>query len=161
VEVEVSRDGNTLVIQAGEIVWELDAMAPDGSPIAPDAEGNLTLKPGDSVGIDLAGFGPDTPVEVWLFSIPVKVQDLISDATGRSTGSFSTPRGIDPGAHRVVVKGSSPDGNEVIVAFGIAVNSTGGSGGSMSILLTLAGSLVLLALVGLLGWLRRRPRETT
>ena len=161
VEVEVSRDGNTLVIQAGEIVWELDAMAPDGSPIALDAEGNLTLKPGDSVGIDLAGFGPGTPVEVWLFSIPVKVQDLISDATGRSTGSFSTPRGIDPGAHRVVVKGSSPDGNEVIVAFGIAVNSTGGSGGSMSILLTLAGSLVLLALVGLLGWLRRRPRETT
>lgn len=160
-EVEVSREGNTVVIRAGQIVWQLGASAPDGSPIALDSEGNLTLVPGDSVELDLTGFGPDTPVEVWLFSIPVKVQDIISDATGRSTGSFSTPRGIDPGAHRVVVKGSSPDGNEVIVAFGIAVNSTGGSGGSMSILLTLAGSLVLLALVGLLGWLRRRPRETT
>ena len=150
-----------MVIQAGEIVWELDAMAPDGSPIALDAEGNLTLKPGDSVGIDFAGFGPDTPVEVWLFSIPVKVDDLTSDSAGRSTGSFPTPQGIDPGAHRVVVKGSSSEGKEIVVAFGVAVDSTGGSGGSLSILLAFAATLLLLSLIGLFGWLRRRPRETT
>ncbi|MFM8564186.1 MAG: hypothetical protein ACKOCE_09925, partial [Acidimicrobiia bacterium] len=159
-EVEVSREGNTVVLRVGRIVWQLDASAPDGSPIALDENDNLVLKPGDSVRVDLEGFGPNTPVEVWLFSIPVKVQDLASDATGRSTGSFSTPRGIDSGAHRVVVKGSSPEGDEVIVALGVAIDSAGGSGNALPLLLSVTTVVTILVLAGIFGWIRRRPRPT-
>lgn len=160
-EVEVSQEGNTVVVRAGRIVWQLDASAPDGSPISLDQNGNLVLKPGDSVGVDLEGFGPNTPVEVWLFSIPVKVQDLASDATGRSTGSFATPRGIDSGAHRVVVKGSSPDGDEVIVALGISIDSSAGSGNALPLLLSVTAVVTILLLIGIFGWIRRRPRPTS
>jgi hypothetical protein len=118
----------------------------------------LVLTPGDAVSLNLAGFGSDTPVEVWMFSIPVKVKDLMADAKGTTNGSFSTPQGIDAGAHRIVVKGLSPENNEVIIALGVEVTAIGNASLTSKLVLPITAAVVVLFIVALTIRLRRRAR---
>ena len=159
VPIVIERDGDTIVLKVGEVEWRLDATSRDGSPLPLDENGNLLLSTGDRVGIDLQGFGPTTPVEVWLFSIPVKVRDLIADTTGGTQGDFAIPQGIDTGDHRVVVTGLSPDNQEVVVAYGVAVKASGDSGSTTRILLALGVVVLILAITFIVGRMRRRLRS--
>ena len=114
-----------------------------------DTNGNLILKPGDQVNVNLDGFGSETPVEVWMFSIPVKVKDLMADADGNTNGSFSTPQGIDGGAHRIVVKGRSPENDEIIIALGVEVTAIGNSSLTSKLVLPITVAVVVLFIVAL------------
>jgi hypothetical protein len=158
VEVKITTNGDKITFSAGGVSGELDASSLDGSQIQLDADGNLVLTPGDGVSLNLDGFGSDTPVEVWMFSIPVKVKDMVADANGRTNGSFSTPQGIDPGAHRIVVKGRSPKNDEVIIAVGVAVAATGDSSLTSKLVLPITITVVVLFIVALTIRLRRRAR---
>ena len=146
------------MFSAGEITGELGAATSDGSQVQLDADGNLVLTPGDEVNVNLAGFGSDTAVEVWMFSIPVKVKDLMANADGTTNGSFSTPQGIDAGSHRIVVKGRSPKNEEVIVALGVKVAATGNSSLTSKLLIPITATVVALLIVLLTIRLRRRSR---
>ena len=108
--------------------------------------------------MNLGGFGSETPVEVWMFSIPVKVKDLIADADGKTNGSFLTPQGIDAGSHRIVVKGLSPGNDEIIIAVGVAVAATGDSSLTSKLVLPITAAVVALFIVALTIRLRRRSR---
>ncbi len=109
--------------------------------------------------MNLEGFGSSTPVEVWLFSIPVKVKDLIADESGSTFGDFAIPQGIDGGAHRVVVTGNSANDHEVVIAFGVAIDTTGNSGSSMRILIGVFAAVIVILVTVLVGGLRRRLRR--
>jgi len=158
VEVKIKTNGNKITFSVGGVSGELDASSLDGSQIQLDADSNLVLTPGDAVSLNLAGFGSDTPVEVWMFSIPVKVKDLMADAKGTTNGSFSTPQGIDAGAHRIVVKGLSPENNEVIIALGVEVTAIGNASLTSKMVLPITITVVVLFIVALTIRLRRRSK---
>ena len=158
VEVKITTNGNKVLFSAGGVSGELNASSLDGSQIQLDANGNLVLSPGDDVSLNLGGFGSETPVEVWMFSIPVKVKDLIADADGKTNGSFLTPQGIDAGSHRIVVKGLSPGNDEIIIAVGVAVAATGDSSLTSKLVLPITAAVVALFIVALTIRLRRRSR---
>jgi len=158
VEVKIKTNGNKITFSVGGVSGELDASSLDGSQIQLDANSNLVLAPGDEVNVNLAGFGSDTPVEVWMFSIPVKVKDLMADADGNTNGSFSTPQGIDSGAHRIVVKGRSPENDEIIIALGVEVTAIGNASLTSKLVLPITITVVVLFIVALTIRLRRRAR---
>ena len=158
VNVKLVIKGNTITFTIGGISGELDGSSQDGSAIQLDADGNLVLMPGDAVSLNLAGFGSDTPEEVWMFSIPVKVKDLMADAEGKSDGSFLTPQGIDAGSHRIVVKGRSPENDEVIIAVGVTVIVEGSSSLTSKLVLPMTVTVVVLFIVALTIRLRRRSK---
>jgi hypothetical protein len=93
-----------------------------------------------------------------MFSIPVKVKDMVADADGKTNGSFSTPQGIDAGSHRIVVKGRSPENDEVIIAVGVAVAATGDSSLTSKLVLPITVAVVVLFIVALTIRLRRRSK---
>ena len=158
VEVKITTNGNKILFSAGGVSGELGASSSGGSEVQLDADGNLVLTPGDDVSLNLDGFGSDTPVEVWMFSIPVKVKDLMADAKGTTNGSFSTPQGIDAGAHRIVVKGLSPENNEVIIALGVEVTAIGNASLTSKMVLPITITVVVLFIVALTIRLRRRSK---
>jgi hypothetical protein len=158
VDVKITTKGNKITFSVGGISGELDGSSQDGSAIQLDADGNLVLMPGDAVSLNLAGFGSDTPEEVWMFSIPVKVKDLMADAEGKSNGSFLTPQGIDAGSHRIVVKGRSPENDEVIIAVGVTVIVEGSSSLTSRLVLPITITVVVLFIVALTIRLRRRSK---
>ena len=158
VAVKLVIKGNTITFSVGGISGELDASSLDGSQIQLDANGNLVLTPGDDVSLNLGGFGSETPIEVWMFSIPVKVKDLMADAEGKSNGSFLTPQGIDAGSHRIVVKGRSPENDEVIIAVGVTVIVEGSSSLTSKLVLPMTVAVVVLFIVALTIRLRRRSK---
>jgi hypothetical protein len=158
VEVKITTNGNKILFSVGGVSGELDASSLDGSQIQLDANSNLMLAPGDEVNVNLAGFGSDTPVEVWMFSIPVKVKDLMADADGNTNGSFSTPQGIDSGAHRIVVKGRSPENDEIIIALGVEVTAIGNASLMSKLVIPITVAVIVLFIVAITIRLRRRSK---
>jgi hypothetical protein len=158
VEVKITTNGNKILFSVGGVSGELDASSLDGSQIQLDANSNLMLAPGDEVNVNLAGFGSDTPVEVWMFSIPVKVKDIMADADGNTNGSFSTPQGIDSGAHRIVVKGRSPENDEIIIALGVEVTAIGNASLMSKLVIPITVAVIVLFIVAITIRLRRRSR---
>ena len=158
VEVKITTNGNKVLFSAGGVSGELNASSLDGSHIQLDANGNLVLTPGDDVSLNLGGFGSETPVEVWMFSIPVKVKDLIADADGKTNGSFATPQGIDAGSHRIVVKGLSPENDEIIVALGVEVAANGKASLTSKLVLPITITVAVLFILALTIRLRRRSK---
>jgi acetylglutamate kinase len=82
----------------------------------------------------------------------------MADAKGTTNGSFSTPQGIDAGAHRIVVKGLSPENNEVIIALGVEVTAIGNASLTSKLVLPITAAVVVLFIVALTIRLRRRAR---
>jgi hypothetical protein len=158
VEVKITTNGNKILFSAGGVNGEFGASSAGGSEVQLDADGNLVLSPGDDVSLNLGGFGSETPVEVWMFSIPVKVKDMVADADGKTNGSFAMPQGIDAGSHRIVVKGLSPGNDEIIIAVGVAVAATGDSSLTSKLVLPITAAVVALFIVALTILLRRRSR---
>ena len=158
VEVKITTNGNKILFSAGGVNGEFGASSAGGSEVQLDADGNLVLSPGDDVSLNLGGFGSETPVEVWMFSIPVKVKDMVADADGKTNGSFAIPQGIDAGSHRIVVKGLSPGNDEIIIAVGVAVAATGDSSLTSKLVLPITAAVVALFIVALTIRLRRRSR---
>jgi hypothetical protein len=158
VEVKITTNGNKILFSAGGVNGELGAASSDGSEVQLDADGNLVLTPGDDVSLNLDGFGSEAPVELWMFSIPVKVKDMVADADGKTNGSFATPQGIDSGSHRIVVKGRSPENDEVIIAVGVAVTAVGNSSLMSKLVIPITVAVIVLFIVALTIRLRRRSR---
>ena len=106
---------------AGPLKATLGGVNPDGSPQALDAEGNVRLKPGDTVRIKLAGFDPGSQVEAWLFSTPVLMGRAVVSDDGTVTGNFVIPKDAPSGAHRIAIVARTTDGKPATLTVGVKV----------------------------------------
>lgn len=86
-----------------------------------DSAGNVRLRTGDSVRINLAGFEPGTTMEAWLFSTPVLLGTSVVGDDGSVTGTFTIPSDAPAGAHRVVIVARTKDGEPATLAVGVNV----------------------------------------
>jgi hypothetical protein len=103
--------------------WEvrLDVSDQISTPIPLDEFGNVVLNEERLVQFTGTGFQPNSPVKVWLFSEPVRLADLTTDADGNFVGQAQLPEGIPTGEHTVQLNGLSKDGQLRSVSLGVVV----------------------------------------
>jgi hypothetical protein len=159
--VTVERADNQLTVKAGALSATLGSIGKNGAVGALDSDGNVRLRPGDTVRIKLAGFEPGSEVEAWLFSTPVLMGTAKVQADGSVTGNFVIPKNAPTGAHRIAIVAKTTDGKDATLTVGVKV---GDWKKERSITVWLIVLPIVLAVVGALtlpATRRRRRRGNT
>ena len=149
----VERIDNQLTVTSGDLSATVGGIAPDGGNTALDADGNVRLQPGDTVRIKMAGFDPGSNVEAWLFSTPQLMGSAKVGPDGMVVGTFTIPKNISLGSHRIAIVAQTVDGKSATLAVGIKVGEWK-KGRSITvwlivlpILLAMGGALLLPAVI--------------
>lgn len=117
----IKRAENQVTVTAGALSATLGSLDSKGGVAALDNEGNVRLKPGDTVRIKLAGFKPGSDVEAWLFSTPQLLGTVKVGTDGVVVGTFMIPKNVDQGSHRIAVVARTVDGTPATLTVGIKV----------------------------------------
>ena len=120
-KIDLTRENNQLVMKSGEMQATLSGLDDQGETRALDADGNLRLAAGDVVKINVGGFEPGSDVDVWLFSTPRRLGTAVVGADGTVSGSFTIPKDIEDGAHRIAITTKLTNGKEATFTLGVAV----------------------------------------
>lgn len=117
----LTRRNNALVMDAGGINAIISGVSRDGDVIALDEEGNLRLEEGDLISVEASGFSAGSGVELWVFSTPFRLADVTAGSDGRVSGTYPLPTTVEPGSHRVVLKGQNAAGSDVVAGVGLFI----------------------------------------
>jgi hypothetical protein len=120
-KIDVTRENNQLVIKSGLLRAVLSGLDAKGATRSLDSDGNLRLAGGDVVKINVGGFKPGSDVDVWLFSTPQHLGTAVVGADGRVSGSFTIPKEVESGSHRIAVTAKLPNGKSATFTLGVAV----------------------------------------
>lgn len=108
-------------MDAGGINAIISGVSRDGDVIALDEEGNLRLEEGDLISVEASGFSAGSGVELWVFSTPFRLADVTAGSDGRVSGTYPLPTTVEPGSHRVVLKGQNAAGSDVVAGVGLFI----------------------------------------
>lgn len=117
----LTRRNNTLVVDVAGISAVISGISRDGSVVALDEEGNLRLEEGDLISVEASGFSSGSGVELWVFSTPFRLADVTAGSDGRVSGTYPLPASVEPGSHRVVLKGQNSAGSDVVAGVGLYI----------------------------------------
>ena len=120
-KIELTRENNQLVMKSGALQATLSGLDDQGATRALDADGNLRLAAGDVVKINVGGFEPGSDVDVWLFSTPYHLGTAVVGPDGHVSGSFTIPKDIEDGAHRIAITTRLTNGKEATFTLGVAI----------------------------------------
>lgn len=158
VKATVTREDNALVVAAGEISATVYGLTSDGERVSLDADGNLQLDQLDRVVISASGYAPQSDVEIWLRSTPTKLAVVTADVRGDVSGTFSLPKGIDSGNHRVVLSGRTKSGGDSVIGLGLRIGSFEKESGINRMLIASALALAIILALVIPTTVRRRKR---
>jgi hypothetical protein len=127
-DARVQRVENQIVVQVGPINATFAAVDSSGDAATLDNDGNVRLNPGDAVRINANGFEPGSIVELWLFSTPVRLGEVVVPSDGSVTGDFAIPEDAEDGAHRIAIIARTSEGEAATLAMGILVGADNDSG---------------------------------
>jgi hypothetical protein len=130
-EAQISVDGKTssvwkthsateVNISGGGIISSFSGQGKSGESVLLDAAGNLHMDDDDEIVVSADGYEPGSPVNVWLFSSPVKLSTVLASDTGVIEVRTAIPDSVEDGHHRLVVEGTNANGNLVVITLGIA-----------------------------------------
>jgi hypothetical protein len=117
----VARENNQMVVTAGSVSATLSGLDAQGKTVPLNSDGSVHLSAGDSIKVAVGGFKPDSEVEVWLFSTPVRLGSAAVGADGSMSKTFILPAGVKSGNHRVAVLAKLPNGKTATFTLGIVV----------------------------------------
>ena len=157
-KAEVTRENNQLVIQAGSLRAELSGLDDNGATRALDDDGNLRLSGGDVVKLNVGGFKPKSKVDVWLFSTPQRLGSAVVGADGRMSGSFTIPKVVEKGSHRIAITAKLPNGKSATFSIGIAIGEIDKTSTLTRVLIAVPIALAVLAGLMVPNQMRRRRR---
>jgi hypothetical protein len=120
-EATVTRENNQVVVTAGSLRATVSGADEAGKTSPLDKDGNIHLDAGDAIRIGVGGFKSKSNVEVWLFSTPTKLGQVVVGADGAMKGEYKLPLGIEAGSHRIVVTAKLPNGKPTTFTLGILV----------------------------------------
>lgn len=159
-KAEVTRENNQLVIQAGSLRAELSGLDDNGATRALDEDGNLRLSGGDVVKLNVGGFQPKSKVDVWLFSTPQRLGSAVVGADGRMSGSFTIPKVVEKGSHRIAITAKLPNGKSATFSIGIAIGEIDRTSTLTRVLIAIPIAVAVLAGFMVPNQLRRRRRAS-
>ncbi len=159
VEATITRENNQLVVEAGPIVARISALKREGGRAPLDADGRIRMMTGDSVEVEVTGFGPSTEVEVRLYSEPTLLGRSGVNAEGQLLASYEIPDGISDGDHTVVLAGESREAEELVFALSVAIGEPGEGAPWFTILVLVPLGLAAIGALIIPAVLRRRRSE--
>jgi len=158
VEAEVTREDNKVVASSGGVTAAVGVLNADGSTSALDNDGNVRIKPGQLFNLAVDGFAAGSTVDVWLFSTPRKLGELITAADGTVTATFAIPSDLKNGKHRLAFVGKGIGGKETTLVVGIVAGVEPKSWSSTRILIVLPLVMAIFVALLLPGVFRRRRK---
>jgi hypothetical protein len=157
--VAVSRSDNRFTISTGDVSATLTGITSSGEIAALDEDGAVRLSNEDSFEIQLEGFSPNSDVEVWMYSTPSKLGITAVDAVGKGTERYAVADSIEPGAHRIVLRGENSDGKKLEIAFGMFIGFENSTSTAARIIIIVPIALAILFGLLLPTALRRRRKD--
>lgn len=117
----LTRKNNQIVILAGGMSATIDGLDALGKVVPLDGDGNVRMKGGARVRVVAEGFKPNSLLEAWLFSTPVRLGTGRVDAQGKFSKIFLLPANIEPGEHRLAIRAVTYSGEPATLALGILI----------------------------------------
>ncbi|AGL14729.1 fibronectin type III domain-containing protein [Actinoplanes sp. N902-109] len=104
---------------------EVPAQAPGNAPATlTTTEGRLTeVEPGRTITLVGTGFAPHSTVTALLYSDPVTLGSVVTDAAGSFTKEITVPAELDAGTHQLVASGVDPDGSRRMIRMPVRVQA--------------------------------------
>jgi hypothetical protein len=159
VAVTVLRSENRVTASVAGISATISGLTIEDEVVSLDSDGNLRLVTEDQLVVDASGYVAGQEVSVWVYSTPSRLGVVTADASGKLTGTFDLPAGIDSGDHRVVLDGANENGQPVIISVGIAVGSIDASSLVSRLLIIIPVLLAIFIGLFIPAAARRRKRE--
>ena len=119
-EVRVVND-EQVVATVGESTLALMSLGDNGAPEPLLPNGSIAVNAGGKIRVNGKGMMPADPIEIWIYSTPVKLGEVVVSADGSFSGEFVLPSGIALGSHKIQFVRKRIDGAEMIFAQGISV----------------------------------------
>jgi uncharacterized repeat protein (TIGR02543 family) len=113
-------DPNALVVSLASAQVTVLSVAPTGVP-NPIQKSTLTITPGAQIKISADGFLPNSEVSVYVFSTPILLGKVITDAEGRYSASLASPPGLKVGSHTVQLIGFLKDKSLATLSLPVSV----------------------------------------
>jgi hypothetical protein len=158
-KVDVTREDNQLIMTAGPLKAVLSGANDEGARQPLDSDGNLRLNGGDVIKINMNGFKPDSKVDVWLFSTPRRLGSAVVGKDGSMSGSFTIPKDVESGSHRIAIKGLLPNGKSATFTLGIAMGGMSKTSTLTRVLIAIPIALAVGIGFAIPNQLRRRRRN--
>jgi hypothetical protein len=179
--------GTGITVKGEQFALEVVARDAAGIGVELDEQARLVLRAGGTVRVEGSGYAPFTPVVIWMFSDPVKIGEVVTDAEGAFVAELRVPNGLEAGLHLIQINGVTTEGELRSISFPAVLterspteedpNDAGvpvlvdpedldtvggvGVGGGAGWLGLTAGLLVMLSVVGLgASWVTIRRRAS-
>ena len=159
VEAVVTRVENKIVASSGGVTAAVGVLNADGSTSALDTDGNVRIKPGQLFNLAVDGFAAGSTVDVWLFSTPRKLGELITAADGTVTATFEIPSDLKNGKHRLAFVGQGVGGKETTLVVGIVAGAEPKNWSSTRVLIVVPLVMAIFIALLLPGAFQRRRRK--
>ena len=158
-DTKVARQNNAMIVMAGSVSAALSGINDQGKTVPLDSDGSVRLSAGDSIKVAVGGFKPDSEVEVWLFSTPVRLGSAPVGPDGSMSKTFILPAGVKSGNHRVAVLAKLPNGKTATFTLGIVLGEISTTSTVTRVLIAIPIALAIG--FGLILPTRLRRRRTT
>ena len=156
----MTRENNQLVISSGPVRASISSIEKSGKVTPLDSDGNLRLRAGDLIRLNVAGFKPSSDVDVWLYSTPTNLGSTSVGPEGTVVATFAVPKNIDNGAHRLAVVAKLPNGKSATFAVGLYIGDVKQTSTLTRVLIAIPIALAIAAGLILPNQARRRKRRT-
>jgi hypothetical protein len=155
----ITRENNQLVISSGPVRASISSTGKSGKVSPLDSDGNLRLRTGDLIKLNVGGFKPSTDVDVWLYSTPTNLGSASVGPKGTVVATFAVPKNIDSGAHRLAVVAKLPNGKSATFAVGLFIGDVEQTSTLTRVLIAIPIALAIATGLILPNQARRRKRR--
>jgi hypothetical protein len=155
----ITRENNQLVISSGPVRASISSIEKSGKVTPLDSDGNLRLRTGDLIKLNVGGFKPSSDVDVWLYSTPTNLGSASVGPKGTVVATFAVPKNIDSGAHRLAVVAKLPNGKSATFAVGLYIGDVEQTSTLTRVLIASPIALAIAAGLVLPNQARRRKRR--
>jgi len=121
-------DPNVLVVSlpSAQVQVNLSSTSPNGA-INPIQNTTLTIIRGSEIKISAEGFLPNSEVSVYVFSSPILLGTVKTDAQGKYVSTLASPATLEIGAHTIQLVGFLKDSSEAKISVPMVVLQTSAS----------------------------------
>jgi hypothetical protein len=119
--VTINEDNSATIEYPGNFIIRIIPALPEDGVVLADGTSGIRVYRDRTVAIQGEGFAPDTEVEVWINSTPVKLGTALTDSAGAFSKTFDVPPGIELGEHTLTLSGTLSDGRLGQTSIGLVV----------------------------------------
>ncbi len=118
-------DNNSASINyLNKLIVNIAGNSPSAASTVATGSPSIRVYRNQTVEITGSGYAPNTSVDVWMNSTPIKLGSTMSDTNGLIRGIFDIPANFDIGNHTITMSGKLDNGTTAKVSVGIEVVDT-------------------------------------